>query len=68
MITVRESYGNVRCYPVETERGLSPGELLARIAGTRTLPARILGMAEQMGMVVVVAESTDSRLNWRNAV
>jgi hypothetical protein len=66
-ITMRESYGNLRCYPLETERGNSPAELLAAIAGTKTLSARVLAMAETMGLEIV-AESMDSRLNWRNAV
>jgi|LakMenE18May11ns_1017448.scaffolds.fasta_scaffold9323027_2 hypothetical protein len=66
-ITVRESYGNIRCYPVDSELGISPAELLARIAGTKTLSARVLGMAEQMGMEVI-PEHDDGRLNWRNAV
>lgn len=64
---MRESYGNLRCYPVQTERGNSPAELLASITGTKTLSARTLSYAEAMGMQIV-PDASDSRLNWRDAV
>lgn len=66
-IRLRESYGNLRCYPVTTDSGLSPAECLARIANTKTLSSHTLAMAETMGLRIIVVDDDGSR-DWRNAV